>query len=116
MLLLHSLMATYLLASLTKSLFDPKYIPVGIIAQEGEEKEVRVVPEQNIPDKYKPEGDLSRLMLQNLEAVLQTVEKCSGQPTNLYFTMLEQPAPEGSLVEQADRLFKELVLPHYRQH
>ncbi len=106
-------MTTYLLASLTKSLLEPQFIPIGVVLHDQDQTEVRLMPEPDIPDKYKPVSQLSRAVLQNLDCILRATWTCSHDPTNLYFTEITPAESTGTLAEQAERLFKEQVLTHY---
>ena len=106
-------MATYLLGGLTKSLFDPKFIPVGILARKNEDVEVRVVSDALIPNAYRPESGLSNAIISDLENVLREAKLPSEHPTNLYFTSIKPSAETGTLSERADNLYKEFVLPRY---
>lgn len=107
-------MATYILGSLTKSLFEPHSIPIGIVARENEKVEVRVVSLDQVPEKYKPTDQLSKLILTNIEHIFRDTREASSHPTNLYFTTLTVSEGIGSLAERADRLFQQYVQPHYQ--
>lgn len=107
-------MTTYILGSLTKSLFEPNFIPIGIVVRENETVEVRVVSPDQIPERYKPTDQLSQLILTNIEPIFHDTLESSSHPTNLYFTIVTLEEETGSLAERADRLFQQYVQPRYQ--
>jgi hypothetical protein len=101
-------MRQYFLGKITRN--PPEYIPVGVVAREGEQTEVRIISPKLVPLHYVP-GRNGYLIVTELKHFFREVRKEQGKM--LRFEKIDPIGDEDTLEDQANRLFEKYVLPYY---
>lgn len=99
----------YFVGYWTNDLFKREHISIGIVLRNQDNIEVRIVDRNILPEAYMPRNELGKAIFNDLEKVFKSVEKPCSNPSNLYFKEVRRNI-NGSLVEQADKLFSELLI------
>jgi len=107
-------MIKYIIGYWTDGLRNPnsKFYPLGICAKERNNAEIRIIDLKEFCQRFQIKDPITTVVFGNLEELFSDAERTSEQ-TNLHFKEIRIEL-EGTLREQADKLFRDKVLSFYK--